>query len=154
MIRYAAIGFAVVVLASIAHGQDEVKKDFPADYVQNVLIKQGMAIKADIKPDTDAQKKVSIYGTPDGEFDLHHHFGDKKFVFMYVYNPSLKINAAKANAWNNLNMHTRAYVDGGGRAVLAGVLPYDGGLSLGQFVTFHLHLKGEMQAFEAFAKKK
>lgn len=154
MFKYVAALCSVLLVAPAAWAQDELKKEFPAGYVQDVLIKQAMNIKAGVKPDEHPQKKMSFYGTPDGEFDVEHHYGEKKFVFVYVFNADgLKLAPNKANDWNSLGLQSRAFHNGNGQVVLAGVLPYEAGLSLRQFLTFHLRLKAEMKAFEAFAKK-
>lgn len=110
------------------------------------------AAKEDLKPADDPKRKLAFYGTPDNEFDLEHHYGDKKFVFVFTYG-DLKTTQKKANDWNNLGLQSRVIVSERGTAVLKGVLPYEAGLSIRQLLTFHARLKAEKQAFEAFNSK-
>src|SRR5436305_1395665 len=126
MVKNAVALLAVLLAVPVAAAQDELKKEFAPAYVANVLLKQAMKIKETLKPEEHPQKKMSFYGTPDGEYDLEHHYGEKKFVFSYVYGENLvKDEPSKVNTWNSLGWQSRAYLNTNGQLVLAGVLPYE-----------------------------
>jgi hypothetical protein len=151
MSKWFVLSVACVLLpATAARAQDEIIKDFSAKQVEKFITDVMKATpKADKISDT-----LSIYMTPDGQYDLalNTAANKKALIFRYPFK-DIKVTPKQLNEWNaREGNQTRLFISKEGQTVLTATLSLEAGLSFKQLTSFYSAIQKEREDFIELVK--